>query len=30
MPLTLTISEGALPNDKVKEAVRRLTEPMLR
>ena len=29
MPLTLTISENALPKDRVKEAVRRLTTSML-
>lgn len=30
MPLTLTISEGALPNERVKDAVQRLTESMLK
>ncbi len=29
MPLTLTLSEGVIPADKVKEAVQRLTDSML-
>lgn len=29
MPLTLTITEGAIPTEKAKEAIERLTESML-
>ncbi|MFT5882168.1 MAG: hypothetical protein ACI9FG_000668 [Crocinitomicaceae bacterium] len=29
MPLTLTITEGAIPHDKVKEAIKQLTDSML-
>ncbi len=30
MPLTLTFTEGVLPRDKVKDAIQRLTESMLK